>query len=337
MLNYKYFVGVDVSKSTLDIALYQGQHYLSHHQIKNEVSSIETYFANLSSTYSDFTPSQVLLCLENTGRYMNFLLSSLSSQSYCIWIENAYSIKHSLGLRRGKNDKVDAMRIGEYASRFSDKALLYKASSLSVRKLKAMQSVRSQLVESRKRLLTDLKEAQKYDQKELYHIKKKATYRTLKALDKDIESVEKQLEQVIKEDTQLTRIMKILCSIPGIKKVTSIALIIVTEAFTKFESAKQLACYCGVVPFENRSGTSLRKKSSVSKKSDRKMKALLTLCARSITRTKGELNDYYQRKLKEGKEKMVILNAIQNKLILRAFALVRDNRMYENKYQNKVA
>lgn len=329
MSNYNYFIGIDISKSTLDIAVFRGKEHLFNDKIENSVSAVLDCFTKLSKTCSDFTPTTVLVCLENTGRYMNFLLSSLSSLSYCIWIENAYSIKHSLGLRRGKNDEVDAERIGEYAFRFSDKANLYKADSLSVSKLKALQAVRRQLVESRKRLTTELGESEKHDSKQVYQIKKNASSPTLKALAKDLERVEKDLEKTIEDDPKLARIMEILCSIPGMGKVTSIGLIIVTEAFTKFVSAKKLACYCGVVPFDNRSGKCLKGKSKVSKKSNRQMKALLTMCARAVSRTKGELAMYYQRKLEQGKEKMVALNALQNKLIHRAFALVRDNRIYQ--------
>ena len=67
------------------------------------------------------------------------------------------------------------------------------------------------------------------------------------------------------------------------------------------------------------------------------MKTLLTTCAMSLIGKERELTAYYERKVAEGKQKMVALNAVQNKLIHRIFALVRDNRMYEKKYQNKFA
>lgn len=62
------------------------------------------------------------------------------------------------------------------------------------------------------------------------------------------------------------------------------------------------------------------------------MKTLLHLSAMGAIRTKGELQDYYQRKVKEGKNKMSVLNAIRNKLVLRAFAVVSSNRKYEKNY-----
>lgn len=59
--------------------------------------------------------------------------------------------------------------------------------------------------------------------------------------------------------------------------------------------------------------------------------------ALSLVSEEGELGAFYERKIAKGKEKMVALNALQNKLIHRTFALVRYNKMYEKKYQNKFA
>ena len=61
------------------------------------------------------------------------------------------------------------------------------------------------------------------------------------------------------------------------------------------------------------------------------------MCAPSFIRVKGELRDFYERKIAEGKEKMVALNAVQNKLIHRIVALVRDDRFYENNYRHELA
>lgn len=41
---------------------------------------------------------------------------------------------------------------------------------------------------------------------------------------------------------------------------------------------------------------------------------------------------YFERKVLEGKNKMSIINAVRNKLVHRVFAVVRDNRMYEDNY-----
>ena len=67
------------------------------------------------------------------------------------------------------------------------------------------------------------------------------------------------------------------------------------------------------------------------------MKQLLHLSALSATIMKGELNDYYKRKVAEGKNKMLVLNNIRNKIVLRIFACVKENRKYEKSYRPVLA
>jgi transposase len=56
------------------------------------------------------------------------------------------------------------------------------------------------------------------------------------------------------------------------------------------------------------------------------MKKLLHMAAMSAVAAKGEMADYYQRKVAQGKAKMAVLNAVRNKIIHRVFACVRENR-----------
>ena len=55
------------------------------------------------------------------------------------------------------------------------------------------------------------------------------------------------------------------------------------------------------------------------------------MCALSSISAKGELKDYFERKVAEGKNKMLIINNIRNKLIHRICACVRDNKIYDRK------
>ena len=75
----------------------------------------------------------------------------------------------------------------------------------------------------------------------------------------------------------------------------------------------------------------------MSHKANKKMKKLLHLAAMSVIRKKGELKDYYERKIAEGKNKMSVLNAIRNKLVLRIFACVNNKRKYEKNYVYSLA
>ena len=67
------------------------------------------------------------------------------------------------------------------------------------------------------------------------------------------------------------------------------------------------------------------------------MKALLHLAAMSAVNCTGEIREYYLLKVEEGKNKMLVLNAVRNKLIHRIFACVRNNRKYEKSYTRQLA
>ena len=110
-----------------------------------------------------------------------------------------------------------------------------------------------------------------------------------------------------------------------------------SKGFTAFDNAKQLACYYGVVPFAKSSGTSVRYKSTVSPFANKKLKKLLHLCAMSAIQNDAEIKQYYERKVKEGRNKMSVVNAVRNKLVHRVFAVIRDERMFEENYVRQCA
>jgi len=92
---------------------------------------------------------------------------------------------------------------------------------------------------------------------------------TLKYLSQDIESVEKNILEIIKADPTLRRLFQISTSVSGIGTVTAVEIIIVTNEFKNIRTAKKFACYAGIVPFEHNSGTSLRSRPRVSHKANK--------------------------------------------------------------------
>ncbi|WP_448519257.1 IS110 family transposase [Rhodoflexus sp.] len=331
MENYSFFIGIDVSKASLDLTLRNAGQVLAYQKIANEREGIEQLLQHWQQAYS-FSFSRCLICLENTGRYMHTLLHTLSLQQACIWIENATVIKRSLGLQRGKNDKADAHRIAEYAYRYQDKVVLYQPAPESLQKLQSLQASRTQLVATRVRLQTDLQESRTCEAASLYQLKEQHYQPVIAALNEQIKALDRQMDELIANDNSLSALHRIVCSVPGVGKITSIALLVATQGFTKFSSAKKLACYCGIVPFEHSSGSSVRGKTRLSHFANKSLKSLLHLCAMTAIQREGELKIFYQRKVAQGKQKMSALNAVKNKIIQRIMALVRDGRTYEKNY-----
>ena len=114
-------------------------------------------------------------------------------------------------------------------------------------------------------------------------------------------------------------------------------MICFTNEFTLYQNSRQLACYCGIAPFEHTSGKSIRLKPKVHHMANKIMKKQLHLCALSASSADPEMREYFQRKVLEGKNKMLVINNIRNKLIHRVCAVINRNSPYEKKLQIALA
>jgi transposase len=324
MPTYKNFIGIDVSKDHLDIAFFQEGKSIKYDHIVNSLEAIRDFLSSFQNLYEI---RESLFCMEHTGIYINFLLIALSDFNCSIWVENALEIKRSGGVKRGKNDKVDSERIATYAFRFQDKVNLYCPPSEQLEALKTLQTLRKTLVSHKQELETYVNEKSQFSKTSTQKLLEENSKATLEHLTKRIKELEDKMNQIIKNDPQLKELYRLTTSVIGVGKVTAIQLLIATEGFTKFDTAKQLACYCGVVPFENSSGK-FKGKARVSKMANKALKTALHMCALSALRVEGELRTYYLRKVAEGKNKMSVINALRNKIIQRIFACVKNKILY---------
>lgn len=128
---------------------------------------------------------------------------------------------------------------------------------------------------------------------------------------------------IINASIELKDQYKRLQSIPGVGKVLATLMIIKTKGFTEIKSARKMACYSGIAPFEHQSGSSIYYKPRVSTMADMELKKILHLAAMSAIRLKNDLAVYYHRKVQEGKNKMAVLNAVRNKIIHRIYAIIK--------------
>jgi transposase len=154
-------------------------------------------------------------------------------------------------------------------------------------------------------------------------------------LEKSLEQVEQKMSEFIEQDAELKKKYDLVTSIKGVGKVLAISLLVYTHGFTKMEDGRKLACYCGVAPFEYRSGTSVFGKTGVSKFANKELKRILYLVSMSSIQYNQELKTYFKRKVDEGKPKMSVLNAVQNKLLHQIVAVVKSGTPYVEKLDKK--
>jgi len=331
-MDYKHFIGIDVSKEWLDFTVVERNEILFHQQTENTLSGIGTFIKQLKKV-KNYDFKSAVFCMEHTGIYNNHLLNYLDKKKANIWLEKAIQIKKSSGLQRGKNDKVDSARIALYAYKNRDEVKLWKPKRETVQQLKHLTTLRGRLINVAKQIKTPLKEAGEFVTKKINNTSLQLCKNTLKALDKDLEAVNKRIQEVIDTDPELHRLFNIITSIVGIGPVTAAEVIITTNEFKDITCAKKFACYSGVAPFDYRSGSTIKGKTRISHMANKTVKTLLHMSALVAASYNQELKMYYQRKVEEGKNKMSVLNAVRNKLILRIFACVNQNKLYEKNYQ----
>lgn len=331
-----YFIGIDVSKHTLDTAfIIRNRDEYSKvlwKQFENTLGGLHDMKVWLKEMQVPLC-EQTLIVIENTGIYHRLLWQYFSSLGVDLCIENAAQVKWSLGIARGKNDKVDSRRLALYAVRHSDRLKPTPALHKSVMPLKDLMALRTKLLVQIKGITTGLKELKGLSVSAQFD---KSTAKllqpALKGMQQSLVNIEKQIKCIIQEDEHINAIYKRLITVPGIGPITAVYFICCSNAFTMCTSGKQLACYCGVVPFDHQSGISIRGKHQVHKMANKELKRLLHMCALTSIKNHLEFKEYYQRKKLEGKHAMSIINAIKNKLVLRAFAVVKNERNYVNNY-----
>jgi transposase len=330
-MEIKHFVGIDVSKDTLDIAMVLDGKTVGHQRIKNAAKDIKSSLPALLQQHQATTESTVF-CMEYTGIYNLPLLQWLQGQNARIWLESGVQISKANAMLRGKNDKVDSHRIAHYAYGNRHQVKLWKAPKPVVNKLAALLSQRTRLIKAKKQLATALKEQKLFVDRDIVKALEKHTQKPIAVLEKQIAAVEKDIRQTLKEDENLGRLFAIISSIDGVGFVTAAYVIVTTNEFMGITDPKKYACYAGVAPFEHSSGTSYRGRTRVSHKANKTIKTLLHMSALAAIQMQGDLQEYYQRKVAEGKNRMCVLNAVRNKLVLRMFACVKQNRVFEKKY-----
>jgi transposase len=263
--------------------------------------------------------------------YGKVIIQYLLSKEFNLWVEMSLKIIQSIGLQRGKNDKIDAERIAYYAMKNHEEAKFYEAPRKVVEQIRKLISLREHLITTKAMLVRNSNELKGFEP-ELSKLHQKFSKATLKGLETDLKNIENELDNIIKADKNLSNLFEKITSVTGVGKVTAFFLICYTNEFKLYYTPRQIACYCGVVPFEHTSGKSVRAKPRVHYMANKKLKKQLHMCAISTIRADGELKECYERKVAEGKNKMLVINNVRNKIIHRICSCVNNNKIYEKRF-----
>lgn len=320
----KCFIGIDVSKETLDLFVLSTQYHFQAMNAENDfVRILEVCCKQGGCNLSD-----LYFCFENTGRYSRLLSAFFTESGINYAMVPAMEIKRSLGLKRGKSDRSDARAIANYAWQHKDELKPSRINSALAGELRQLLTLRDKLIRHRtayKNSINDLNDV-------LYEgetaVIRKVHDRMITSLNSEIEHVDKRIEDLIASNPQWQGNYQLIQTVRGIGPVLAKYILIYTENFGRITNPRSFACYAGVAPFEYSSGSSVKGRTRVHPFANKQLKSLLNTAAMCAIQLPGEYKTYYQRRTAEGKNKMSTLNIIRNKLIGRAYATVRRQTPY---------
>jgi len=327
MKSWNVILGVDVSKLTLDICWAEGNLHV-------KIDNCSKGFAGLKKwcKTNGINLKKTLLVMEFTGGYEYKFIQFCESLSISYCRIPGLQIKNSLGMTRGKSDRADAFRIGQYGEEKIKKLTPSGPLDKNILELKQLLSFRKRLVREKAGFESTVKErGHMYGENKadtVNHIAKAK----IKANERYIRQVEQEIMGLIGNNEMMLLNYRIITSIKGIGPVNGWMTLAYTENFTSFTDPRRYAVYVGVIPFEHTSGTSIKGRRRVSNLAHKELKQELNQAAKTAITHDKEISAYAERKLKN-KCYPLVLNNVKFKLILRMFSLVKRGEMFVENYK----
>lgn len=309
--NNNLFIGIDVSKHTLDIYL-NGKSY----KIKNSSSAIINFIKiNVRQLISN-----VKLCvLESTGGYEKLVMKLLQKSG--IRVHKAHPNKvYAFAKAKGhfaKTDKLDAILLSQYAAFVADGELGDEMLSETQEQLKDLKSIEVDLllsIEANKHRLEHLQgKAQLY-------LKKQITF-----CEKQLKQIRLEIDKLIELDEVLSRKRAIITSYKGVGKRVSSILLIALPELGKLNN-KEIASLVGVAPKTSESGKKVFKAHISGGRFA--VRHALYMSALVASRYNHRIKAFYERLIAAGKPPKVVLVAVMRKIIVCLNSMIKNNSFF---------
>ncbi len=148
-VNYPFIVGIDVSKESIDACMIDVSTQRHYRKVLTNTKEGYLKLKRWMKQHGNDDHEQTLICMEHMGIYTRNLVKYLMSRGVKVWLESSLHIKRSIGLARGKSDKIDAERIARFAMVHQREAKLVKLSHPSLERLQNLKRLRSRLLKSK--------------------------------------------------------------------------------------------------------------------------------------------------------------------------------------------
>ena len=311
-------LGIDVSKDKLDVDLLVNAKH-KHHIFDNQAQGHQ----QLVQWIKKQGLGAVHTCMEATGQYGEAVAEYLYTHGFSVSVVNPARIKAygQSQLRRNKTDKADAQLIADFC--LSQNPALWSPPPASFKDLQAMTRRLEDLQNNRQqesnRLQSGLSNSVVIDDLNAH----------LEYLDKQITKLRQSIQEHIDHHPDLKQQQELLESIPGIGSLTAAKLLSEIRNVSDFDSARQLAAYAGLTPKNFRSGSSIHRKTVLSKTGNANIRKMLFLSAISAKRWNPIIRSFCERLALSGLKPMEIIGAAMRKLLHLVFGILKSRRPFD--------
>lgn len=317
-------LGIDIAKDTFDAALIVDGKIWNEHFENNPGG-----FKRLSHWVRKHTTDSLHACMEATGQYGDGLAEYLYQLDWQVSVVNPARIKAyaSSKMRRNKTDKADAQLIAEYCLRenpslWSPPPASFKDLQALVRRLENLQTNYQQ--ENNRLMSGGTNRVVLEDIKDHIHY-----------LEEKIEQIKQAIQDHIEAFPELKQRQELLASIPGIGQLTAAKILGEVRDVCEFDSARQLAAYAGVTPRNFLSGTSVHKKSRISKMGNSQLRKALYMPAIVAQKHNPIIRIFCQRLLKSGLRPMEVIGAVMHKLLHLIYGILKSGKPFDPDFLQK--
>jgi transposase len=282
-------------------------------------------------------PFTVAIGMESTGVYgerLAYYFHKHCCKNFTVYVLNPMAV-HSFAksaMTKNKNDAVDAQVIASYMSHaIPDKIVSpWVAPCEEEVILNALSKRREELVGMRTEEQNRLeKQENKANTSEDVV---DSVQRSIEYLDDEIVQIEKRIRDHVDKNPDMKNDIELMRSIPGIGEVTSVVIESETGGLSNFTSARQLTAYAGLTPVEHTSGTSVYKRSHISKRGNARIRHVLYMCAMVAVRVNPIIKSFYERLVTKGKSKKLAIVACMRKLLHILWSVIKHDRKFDPAY-----
>ena len=303
-------VGIDVSKAVLDVYILEKD---LHFQVENNTKGVRA----LATRLSRYNLMRVVI--EATGRYEMPFVEVAFERQFPLSIVKPVTVRRfaQANEQLAKTDKLDAYILAEFGRVMQPR--LSENRGKNIRYIRDLCARRRQLIEMR---------TEEINRSQIMGKTLARSYeKHIKQINKELELIEKYLDQAVEKETAWAERKALLSTVPGVGNALIYTLLADMPELGTLNN-KEIASLAGLAPFNRDSGKSKGKRRIQGGRST--VRTVLYMATMSATQHNPVIRSFFQHLVKQGKHKKVALVACMRKFLTILNAMARDNTVWTN-------